>query len=332
MASELTYEAIEEAAKRLHGLGFVHETPVFQCHALDKMAGGCGRRLFFKAENLQKTGSFKARGASNAVLLAMGDNPDLKGVVTHSSGNHGQAVAYAAGKAGISCAVVIPEGTPSNKAKAIQSYGAELYFCEASPAARKSTCASIARERGFEVIHPCDDHRVMAGQGTIATEFLRQVPDLDAIVVPISGGGMSSGICVAARHLRPECKVFLVEPQGKELGKSLKAKVRLWEGENRFLDTAAESIRSMQVGDLTFPILCELAESDVFTVSDQDMIEGVKLVMSRMKLVVELASGAAVAAALSEQMKNISGPNNPSISKIGVILCGGNIDINHLPW
>nr|WBB44918.1 serine racemase [Chrysogorgia stellata] len=317
---------LEEVRAALHRIRpFVHKTPVFSSSSLDSLAG---RTLHFKAECLQKTGSFKARGATNAVQILKKERPEVGGVVTHSSGNHGQAVAYAATAAELPCTVVVPKGSSSAKIDAIKSYGAQIVFCEPNPTSRVETCARVAREESYDIIHPFDDYRVMAGQATIGYEFLEQVPQLDAILVPISGGGMISGIAVAAKAIRPECRVFAVEPTGKDLAPSLKSRQRLWPDPPRYLTTVADALRHQQPGHLTFPIMCDTIDPTVFTITDEQMIDGIKIAMQRLKLVLEPASGAAVAAALSDQMKEL----DPCLRHIGVILCGGNIDVNRLPW
>ncbi|KAK3848914.1 hypothetical protein Pcinc_044311 [Petrolisthes cinctipes] len=322
MTAPFGLNEIKEALTRIRG--WIHRTPIITSHQLDTLAG---RKLFFKTENLQKTGSFKVRGACNAVFLEKEKNPDGPGVVTHSSGNHGQAVAYAAKCAGLACSVVVPEGTPKVKCDAIQHYGAELVFCQPSPAARKETCERIAEETGRAVIHPYDNYNVMAGQGTIALELLEEVPNLDAILVPISGGGMTSGIAVAAHHMQPSCRVYAVEPFGKMLEQSLKSKQRLWPNPPQFLNTIADAIRTQQVGELTFPVLCQFAETQVFSITDDQMVEGMRLAMERTKMVVEAASGAAVYAGV-RCLEDVE----PKVERVGVILCGGNVDLDQLPW
>jgi len=295
---------------------WLHCTPVFSSASLDAMAG---LQLFFKAENMQKTGSFKARGATNAVfsLIEEEGRDAISGIVTHSSGNHGQATAYAAKCAGLPCCVVVPRDTPQGKCDAIRGYGAELLLCEPSPTARKETAAEVESSRGYRLVHPYDEPRVLAGQGTIAWELHQQVPDLDAILVPISGGGMTAGIAVATAGIRPQCKVYAVEPAGKELGPCLKAKQRLWPDPPAFLNTIADSIRTQQTGHVTFPLLCEHVQADVLTVTDADMVEGMRLAHERLKLVVEAASGAAVYAGV--HLAKARG-----LRKVGVVLCGGN--------
>lgn len=320
----VTGQAVARALTRVGP--WVHRTPVLTSHTINQMAGGV--ELFFKAENFQKTGSFKARGACNAVLSLLERCPEgssVPGIVTHSSGNHGQAVAYASKCAGLPCSVVVPRDTPAVKCRAIEGYGAELVLCDPSPTARKETAAKVARATGYRLVHPYDDPAVVAGQGTLALELLQEVPDLDAILVPISGGGMTAGIAVASNSIRPQCKVIPVEPLGKQLSPCLTSGQRLWPNPPRFLDTIADSIRTQQIGELPFPILCSLADSGVLTVTDQQMVEGMMLAFQRMKVVIEAASGAAVYAAV-HQLKG----SHPSVRRAGVVLCGGNTEFSPL--
>jgi len=319
-SSAIGLEQIKAAAARI--AGSVHKTEVLTSSALNAMTG---KQLFFKAEMFQKTGSFKARGALNAIKSCLERGEKVARVVTHSSGNHGQAVAWASAECSLPCTVVVPEGTPAVKCDAIKGYGAELVFCTPTPTGRKEAADKIAADTGGVIIHPYDNHDVIAGQATIGLELLNQVPDLDIILVPISGGGMTSGIALAAKYLAPNCRVVAVEPTGKELLRCLQTKERLWENPPQFLDTIAEGIKTQQVGQKTFPLLCELVQH-VVTVSDPEMAEGCRLVAERMKVMVEAASGAAVAAAFSEQVGEMPG------SKIGLILCGGNVDTDKLPW
>lgn len=320
MSATIGLDQIRAAATRIAGT--VHKTQVLTCSTLDKMAG---KQLFFKCEIFQKTGSFKARGALNAIRSCVERGEQVARVVTHSSGNHGQAVAWAAAECELPCTVVVPEGTPTVKCQAIRGYGAELVFCTPTPTGRKEAADRIAAETGGVIIHPYDNEDVIAGQGTIGLELLEQVPDLDCILVPISGGGMTSGIALAASHIRPQCRIVAVEPVGKELAKSLASRERLWENPPQFLDTIAEGIKTQQVGHVTFPLLCDLVK-DVVTVTDHQMAEGCRILAERMKVVVEAASGAAMAAALTEQVSSLPG------SKVGIILCGGNLDMEALPW
>ncbi|XP_041348130.1 probable serine racemase [Gigantopelta aegis] len=324
MSSELVnIKKIKNAYNRISK--YVHKTPVFTSSAADKMTG---RKCFFKAENLQKTGSFKVRGALNAILALKEKNPNVSGVVTHSSGNHGQAVAWATSVAGFPCSVVVPEYAPEVKKTAIRGYGAELAECGSLPTDRNVVCDKISTEKGYVIIPPYDHEDVIAGQGTVALELLDQVPDLDAILVSVSGGGLSSGIAIAAKAIKPNIKIFLVEPEGKHMEKCLREGKRLWSDPPKYLDTIADGIRLEQPGQLTFPILTQLVEKEVFSLNNDEMIEGMKFAFQRMKLVIEAAAGAAVAAILSDKMKKM----DPSLKHVAVILCGGNIDIDHLPW
>ena len=317
-----TIENIENAYLKIKNL--IHKTPVLTSNTVNSIVG---KNVYFKCENFQKTCSFKARGALNAVLSKLENSSSIKGCVTHSSGNHGQALAWAAKYANIECTVVVPKGTPENKIEAIKGYNGRVEICEANPKARAETCERIAQEESKVIIPPYDDYDVICGQGTIALEFLEQVPELDAILVPMSGGGMISGIALYAKALKPSIRIFGVEPEGKNLEESLRANKRLWTS-NILLSTKADAIRMQQCGHLTFPIMCELIEKDVFTLSDDEMIKATKFAFERMKIVVELASGASIAAVLSEKMRM----NYPELKNIGVIVCGGNIDINNLPW
>ncbi|KAK7474457.1 hypothetical protein BaRGS_00034279 [Batillaria attramentaria] len=317
------FSDVLKASKRISP--YVHRTPVFTSSTADELTG---RKLFFKAELLQKTGSFKARGSLNATILAKERNPSLNGTVTHSSGNHGQGVAWSARCVGVPSYVVVPSMAPASKKNAIRSYGAHLVECGTKPSDRIETYERVQKEKGLEFIPPYDHPDVIAGQGTIGLEFMEQVPELDAILVPTSGGGMGSGIAIAAKHIKPDVKVFIVSPKGKMLEECFKTGKRLWPEPPQYLDTLADAIRLQQLGHITFPILTQLAEKEVFEMSDEEMVQGMRFVMQRMKLVVEAASGASVAAAMSEKMKAM----DPAMKNIGVILCGGNVDIDHLPW
>lgn len=305
----------------------IHLTPVQTSQTINDLSG---KKVYFKCEIFQKTGSFKARGALNSLLAEIEKNGpnSLKGCVTHSSGNHGQALAWAAKNLKIECAVVVPEGTPAVKINAIRSYNGRIEICAPNPKARLDACERISTEENKIIIPPYDHYNVISGQGTIAIEFLEQVPHLDAILVPVSGGGMISGIALYAKSIKPSIKIFAVVPEGKQLDECLQAKKRLWTDNSKFLDSKAEAIRLQQCGQLTFPIMCDLVEDDVFIQSDESMIKAARFLFERMKIVVELAAGAACAAVLSDKMKL----NYPELKHIGVILCGGNIDVDNLPW
>lgn len=248
-SKNVPFKSITDAYKRIQP--HVHRTPVMTCSALDAMASELAKskvELFFKCENFQKTGAFKARGACNAILLAK-EQKGATGIVTHSSGNHGQACAWASKVANVPCTVVVPRTTPEVKCQAIKGYGADLVLCEPTPTSRKTTCEEIAAQKGFHIVHPYEDYDVIAGQATIGLEMMAEqnLADLDAILVPISGGGMCSGIALAAKHINPNIKVIAVEPKGKELGPCLKAKERLWSNPPQFINTIAEGIMTQQV-------------------------------------------------------------------------------------
>lgn len=240
----------------------------------------------------------------------------------------GTALAWAAKYENLPCTIVVPKNTPQVKVQSILEYGAQLEFCENSPVSRVEVCERLSRERRQLIIPPYDDYDIMCGQGTVAFEFLEQVPDLDAILVSVSGGGLISGIAVCAKRMKPSIRIIGVEPEGKRLAECLRRSERnLDHKPTCYLSTLAEGIRTEQCGQLTFGVLSQHVQpDDIITVSDDEMIEATKFVFTRMKMVVELAAGAAVAAAF--KMKH----SYPELKHVGVILCGGNIDINNLPW
>ncbi|XP_061196424.1 probable serine racemase [Saccostrea echinata] len=322
MANAVTIQDINMAYETISH--YVHTTPVFTNLTLDHLVG---RKVFFKAENFQKTGSFKARGALNAVLALKSKNPYVKGVVTHSSGNHGEALAWASKIAQVECIVVVTKDTPKTKCQAIKGYGAELVFCQ-SPSDRKKTCDHISNEKNFPYVPTADHYDIIAGQGTIAVEFLKQVPELDAILVPVSGGGMASGIAIAAKAIKPNIKVFLIEPEGKMCELCLQTGTRLWSDPPKFLHTIADGLRLQPIGKLTWPIILDFVEKEVFSVTDEDIIKAMKFVFERLKLVIEPTSAIGVAAVMSERLAAM----DTKMKNIGVILSGGNVDTDHLPW
>ncbi|KAK3083742.1 hypothetical protein FSP39_002440 [Pinctada imbricata] len=228
----------------------------------------------------------------------------------------------------VPCVVVVPNDTPIVKINAIKGYGADVELCQPNPTSRHETCDRIRLEKDYSYVPSSDHHDVIAGQGTMAMELLEQAPDLDAILVSASAGGMISGISIAAKHINPNIKVFMVEPNGKNCQECLKREERLWPNPPQYLDTIADGIRIQQLGHITWPIILRNVEKEVFTISNGEMIEGMKFCFQRMKLVIEAAAGASVAAAMSDKMAKM----DPSMKNIGVILCGGNVDIDKLPW
>jgi threonine dehydratase len=311
----LTMQAIREAHARIRDK--IHRTPVMTSEVLDGMAGN---RLYFKCENLQKVGAFKARGATNAVFL-LTDAEAAKGVVTHSSGNHAAALARAARLRGIPAYIVMPRNSPQAKQAAVRRYGGDVVLCEPTLAARESTARQVMERTGAIFIHPYDDLRVMAGQGTTAIELLEDVPGLDVILCPVGGGGQLSGIAVAAKDIKPAVRVIGVEPAGADdAARSLKAGHIIPMLEPR---TIADGLKT-SLGQRPFAEIIRLVD-DIVTVREESIVQAMRQVWEVMKLLVE-PSGAVSYAAVVEGRIAASGAN------IGIILSGGNLDLNRLPW
>ncbi|KAK6105270.1 Pyridoxal-phosphate dependent enzyme family protein [Brugia pahangi] len=316
-----SFEDIYSAADRIKNV--IHVTPVMTSSYIDSL---CDMKVYFKCEHLQKTGSFKARGALNAIKIIVSD-PENKSssVITHSSGNFGQALAWAAKIHNIPCVVVAPNNAPISKLNAMKDYGANVVLCE--PKDREMVCNNL-RDTGLhtEMVDPFDDYRVMAGQGTIAIEFLEQIPDLDALLVAVGGGGLCSGIVIAAKKIKPTIKVYCVEPEGKNLQHSLDSSVRSWDPDAGPVKTIADGIRVLRIGKKCFPPIFEKCERKVLTVNDDEIIQAMKLIYSRMKQAIE-PTGAVSLAALIKYKNELIDQN---LKNIGVIFCGGNIDLQRL--
>ncbi|XP_065503353.1 serine racemase isoform X3 [Caloenas nicobarica] len=317
--------AVQAAERRLRGR--LHRTPLLTCRGMDRLAG---RRLLFKCELFQRTGSFKIRGALNAVRSLVEDSEragrDLpRAVVTHSSGNHGQALACAAQAEGIPAYVVVPHTAPHCKQAAICSYGATLVPCEPSDTSRAETAAHVVQRTGGVLVHPNQDPAVIAGQGTIALEVLEQAPEVNAVMVPVGGGGMIAGMAVAIKALRPDVKVFAAEPRNAD--DCYQSKVRGELTPNLHLpDTIADAVKT-SIGPNTWPIIRDLVD-DVLTVSEEEIKRATRLVWERMKLLIEPTAGVGVAAVLSEQFQAI--PRD--MENVCIVLCGGNVDLSSLTW
>lgn len=286
---------------------------------LDALAG---RSLFFKCEVFQKTGAFKFRGACNSVF-SLDEEAARRGVVTHSSGNHAQALALAARLRGIPAHIVVPRTTPQCKVDAIRGYGGELYFCEPTVDAREAMCAQVQAATGAVLVPPYNHGPVIAGQGTIGLEFLEQVPDLDALVVPVSGGGMISGIALAARAVKPGIVVVAAEPAGTNGA----ADVAAAKASGQLVpcarpDTIADGLQG-RLGDLTWPVIRDLVD-DVVVVDEREIVAAMQLIMERMKVVVEPSGAVGLAAVLSPAWA--SGSPTRGCQRVGVVLCGGNLD------
>ncbi len=310
---------IEQAHQRIKDRA--HRTPVLRSTTFDRRFEA---ELFFKCENFQRIGAFKFRGAMNAVAQLTADEL-ARGVTTHSSGNHAQALALAAQLAGAHARIVMPRTAPAVKLAAVRGYGAEVILCEPTLAAREQTTARVMAETGAVLVHPYDDRRIIAGQATVAKELLEDVPDLDLILPPVGGGGLASGTALSAHYFSPSTSpatnVIGVEPAGADDAfRSL--------AENRLLpsispDTLADGLLSA-LGELTFPILRQYLHS-IVTVEDEATIEAMRLLWERMKIVVE-PSGAVPFAAI------LAGKVDARGKRIGIILSGGNVDLGKLPW
>jgi len=300
----LTLEDIQAAAQRIEL--YIHHTPVYSSRSLDKLFA---KKLFFKGEHLQKTGSFKARGALNAALQLQG----AKGIIAVSSGNHAQGVAYAAQVIGVPAVIVMPKDASPTKKTATRAYGAQVYDQGVTFENREEVVRKLATEMGYELIHPFDDERVMAGQGTQALELLQQVPDLDAVLVAVGGGGLISGIATVIKTLRPECEVIGVEPEtGSDAQQSLKVgtRIKLMQAPK----TVADGVRTMVVGEKTFPVMQHHVDR-ILTVPDETTLQAQRLMMSRLKQVVEPTAGLAFGPVLMDYELP---------ERIAVIVCGGN--------
>lgn len=306
---------IQDAALRIRGI--VHRTPVMTCTALDERAG---RTLFLKCENFQRVGAFKYRGATNAVRQ-LDDAEAARGVVTHSSGNHAQALALAARERGIDAHIVMPSNAPRVKREAVEGYGARVIPCEPTLEAREETTSRIMAETGATMIHPYDDPRIIAGQGTAALELLEDVPDLDAIIAPVGGGGLLSGTALAARGMSPACRVFAAEPLGADDAARSFASGTLIPQTGP--DTIADGLLT-SLGDLTWPVIREHV-TDVITVTEDEIVMALRLVLERAKLLIEPSAAVTVAAVLTDRFRALEG-----VERVGVIVSGGNVDLARL--
>ena len=310
-----TLEDMQTARKRIEP--YIHRTPVLTSRMLDELSGA---QLFFKCENLQKAGAFKARGASNAVF-GLTDEQAARGVATHSSGNHGTCLSYAAGRRGIPCTVVMPHTAPQAKKDAVRGYGGRVVECEPSTSSREAVFAQVVAETGAEFVHPYNDPRVIAGQGTCSAELIEQVADLDAVIAPIGGGGMISGTCLTLSNLAPQIKIYAAEPeQADDAYRSFKAGHIIADDAP---NTVADGLK-VPLKELTWHFV-QNNVTDILTVSEQEIIDAMKLIWKRMKIVMEPSSAVPLATILK----------NPEIfagKRVGVIITGGNVDLDKLPW
>ncbi len=302
-------QTIEQAHARIKP--YIHRTPVLTSRSMDETAG-C--TLYFKCENFQKVGAFKARGAMNAALL-LTDAQRAKGIATHSSGNHAQAIARAAQILGINAYVVMPRTAPEIKKRGVRGYGGEIFECEPTLQAREATLAEVIKKSGATEIHPFNNYAVMAGQATAAVELFEEVPHLDVILAPVGGGGLLSGTAVATHYFSPGTIVIAGEPAGSDDAYRSMKSGKIEQAQSQ---TIADGLLTT-LGDKTFPIIKELV-SEVITVTDEQIIEAMRLVWERMKIIIETSCAVPVAAVLKEKEKFAG-------KRVGIILTGGNVDL-----
>ena len=315
-AHAVNYEDVVAAHERIEG--HIHRTPVLTSRTLNSMTG---RSLFFKCENMQRVGAFKFRGATNAVLSLDADAA-ARGVCTHSSGNHAQALALAARQRGISAWIVMPTSAPAVKRRAVEGYGATVVPCAPTLEARETTCSQVVADTGATMVHPYDNADVIAGQGTCAKELIEDAGPLDAVLVPVGGGGLMSGSCITTRALLPEALLIGAEPAGADdAARSLAAGELIpQDGPDTICDGLLTSL-----GQLTWPILRDHLER-IITVDDGQVIEAMRLIWERMKIIIEPSCATVLAVAMSEAFATVPG------DRIGLVLTGGNVDLATLPF
>ncbi len=310
-----TYDDVIAAHERIKP--YIHRTPVLTSSFLNQLTGA---ELFFKCENFQKAGAFKVRGACNAVF-GLSDAMAKKGVATHSSGNHALSLSYAAGRRGIPCHVVMPRTAPEAKKAAVRGYGGQITECEPSTSSREAVFAEVEAKTGAEFVHPYNDPRVIAGQGTCSRELTEQVEGLDAVIAPIGGGGMVSGTCLTLSSIAPKLKIYAAEPeQADDAYRSFKAG-------HIIADDAPETVADglkVPLKELTWHFVSNHV-TDILTASEQDIVEAMRLTWARMKIVME-ASSAVPLATILKHKKVFAG------KRVGVIITGGNVDLDKLPW
>lgn len=317
MEHPVTIDRIRAAAERIRP--YAHRTPVTTCASLDREAG---RALFFKCEHLQKAGAFKFRGACNAVF-ELSDVVAARGVVTHSSGNHAQALALAAALRGIAAHIVIPSTAARVKRRAVAEYGGRIIDCAPTLAAREETAAKVLADTGGTLIPPYDHVSIIAGQGTAGLELLDQVEGLDAIVAPVGGGGLVSGLCLATQALAPHVKVFAAEPAGADdAARSVHAGRLIAQSAPH---TIADGLRT-SLGELTWPVIRDRVAA-VITVSEEEIVAAMRRMWERAKLLIEPSAAVAVAAVLTDSFR-MAQPGG----RVAVVLSGGNVDLDDLPW
>ena len=296
---------------------YIHRTPVLTSSFLNELTGA---QLFFKCENFQKAGAFKVRGASNAVF-GLSDAEAQAGVCTHSSGNHALSLSYAAGRRGIPCNVVMPRTAPQAKKDAVRGYGGVITECEPSTTSREAVFAEVQARTGGDFVHPYNDPRVIAGQGTCSRELMEQTDGLDMVVAPIGGGGMISGTCLTLSHLAPEVQIIAAEPkQADDAARSFRAGHIIADDAP---DTIADGLK-VPLKDLTWHFVSNHV-SDVLTASEDQIVDAMKLTWKRMKIVMEASSAVPLATILANKDRFAG-------KRVGIIITGGNVDLDALPW
>ena len=311
----ITLKDIEKAHDRIRP--FIHRTPILTNSSLNELSGA---ELFFKCENFQKAGSFKIRGATNAVQL-LSEEDLKKGIATTSSGNHGAALSMAVTRRGGKTHVVMPHNTPKIKVENVKRNGGEIVWCETSQESREGVLEDLVKKNGSEVIHPYNDERIIAGQGTCAKELIEDCPGLDIIVSPVSGGGLIGGTLIMVNEIEEKIEVYGAEPsEADDAFRSLVAGKII---PNKTINTICDGLRA-QIGALNFPILKEFV-SEIITITEEEVIDAMRMVWERMKLIVEPSCSITLAAVLKRKAQF-------SNRRIGLILSGGNVDLNRLPW
>ena len=305
------------ASKRIEGHG--HRTPILTNKTIDELTG---KKIFFKCENFQKIGAFKFRGGWNTIS-SLSEEEASKGVCTHSSGNHAQAVAYAAMKRNIPAYIVMPRNAPKVKIQAVEGYRANITLCEPTLKARRETLEEIAKKTGAYVVHPFNEPKVIAGQGTAAMEMIEDIGELDVICAPIGGGGLMSGTCIAARSMLPNVRLFGAEPKGADDAYQSLKKGKLIPQNNP--KTICDGLLT-SMGENTWNILKDHLE-DIITVSDEEVVTAMKLIWERMKIIIEPSCATPLAAVLTPEFRELE-----NIETIGIILTGGNVDLSKLPF
>ena len=311
----VTLKDIEAAHERIRPL--IHRTPVFTNSSLNKLSGA---ELYFKCDNFQKAGSFKIRGATNTVEQLTIEELS-RGVATTSSGNHGAALSMAVTRRGGKTKVVMPNNTPEIKINNVERNGGEVVWCEPEQESRESVLKDLIEKTGAVVVHPYNDERIMAGQGTCAKELLEDHPELDVIISPVSGGGLLSGTLLSSKPLKDDIQVFGAEPaEADDAYRSLKLGKIV---PNETINTICDGLRA-QIGGLTFPVISDLVD-DIITVTEEEIIDSMRMIWERLKMIVEPSSSITLGAVLKNKDK-FNG------KKVGLIISGGNVDLDHLPW